>query len=131
MTLMFEKASRLHLRFDTPVGPLAVEDLWQLPLTSDRSRTDLDGVARGLDEIVKASAVSFVTDSSEPDEELQLKFDIVKHIIKVKREELATATKQAANASLKLRLQGILASRADTALEGKSDEELKALIDQL
>ena len=128
---MFEKASRLHLRFDTPVGPLAVEDLWQLPLTSDRSRTDLDGVARGLDEIVKASAVSFVTDSSEPDEELQLKFDIVKHIIKVKREELATATKQAANASLKLRLQGILASRADTALEGKSDEELKALIDQL
>ena len=128
---MFEKASRLHLRFDTPVGPLAVEELWQLPLTSDRSRTDLDGVARGLDEIVKASAVSFVTDSSEPDEELQLKFDIVKHIIKVKREELATATKQAANASLKLRLQGILASRADTALEGKSDEELKALIDQL
>ena len=128
---MFEKASRLHLRFDTPVGPLAVEDLWQLPLTSDRSRADLDGVARGLDEIVKASAVSFVTDSSEPDEELQLKFDIVKHIIKVKREELATATKQAANASLKLRLQGILASRADTALEGKSDEELKALIDQL
>jgi hypothetical protein len=128
---MFEKASRLHLRFDTPVGDLTVEDLWQLPLTSVRGRTDLDGVARGLDELVKSSAVSFVTDTSEPDEKLQLKFDIVKHIIKVKREERDTATKRAANTALKQRLQSILASRADTALEGKSDEELKALIDQL
>ena len=46
---MFEKASRLKLRFSTSIGMLSAEDLWDLPLSSRNGTANLDDVARNLD----------------------------------------------------------------------------------
>ena len=43
---IFERASRRKLRFDTVVGLLATEQLWELPLTAKGERPDLDKLAR-------------------------------------------------------------------------------------
>ena len=85
---MFEKASRLKLRFNTPVGLLGVEDLWDLPLTSKAAfATNLDDLARDLSKRVAETEESFVP----KDVKTNLSFDIIKHIIKTRLEEALEA----------------------------------------
>ena len=82
---IFEKAARQKLRFNTNRGPLTVEQLWDLPLRGDLS---LDSIAVGLDKEVRSEAPrSFVDSASTGNVLLELKFDIVKHIIEVRMEE--------------------------------------------
>ena len=83
---MYEKALRMKLRFETPQGPLTVEDLWDLPLQTTRAnRASLDDVARGLHLQLKSGAdISFVDTAKKSDPTAQLKFDIAKHIIDVR-----------------------------------------------
>ena len=46
---IFEQASRNKLRFDTNIkGVISTEDLWDLPLTSDTGRVNLDDIAKAL-----------------------------------------------------------------------------------
>ena len=130
---MFEKATRLKLRFDTVRGSQSVEDLWDLPLTTTKpSGLCLDQVAIDLNRQIKTTETeSFVTDTPKVDTELQLRFDIVKHIIEVKRAENAAARDKADRAGKKARLLEIMARKQNEALEGKSLDELQAEIDAL
>lgn len=127
---MFEKASRMKLRFEAPNGLLGTEDLWGLPLKSSRpNQTNLDDIARGLHQRIKNQEdISFVDDAKAADTETQLKFDIVRHVISVKKAEAAAAQEAKKNADLKQRVLEIKAKRADAALEGKSDDELDKLL---
>ena len=81
---MFEKATRIKLRFESKKGLLSVEQLWDLPLNS------LDEIAISLNKEVKdISEVSFIKPlSNNKNKELTLKFNIVKHIIDVKLTEI-------------------------------------------
>ena len=46
---IFEKAAREKLRFDSPIGDLTTEQLWDLPLTSANiQRPSLDFMARAV-----------------------------------------------------------------------------------
>jgi hypothetical protein len=127
---MYEKALRMKLRFETPQGPLTVEDLWDLPLQTTRAnRASLDDVARGLHLQLKSGAdISFVDTAKKSDHTAQLKFDIAKHIIDVRLAENAAAATAAANKERKQHLLGILASKENEALLGMSVEELRAAI---
>lgn len=132
---MFDKATRLHLRFETSKGSVSVEDLWDMPLTSEVGRPNLDSLAISYDKQLRETAEtkSFVTPTkaSIDRELLQLKFDIVHHIIGVRlkeREERAAATDRAAQ---KEKLLGILARKQDAELESKTADELKAAINAL
>lgn len=125
---MFEKAVRLKLRFDSPQGALSVEDLWDLPLTSNRvNRANLNDVAKEISRQLKASGEEdFVTPQSGPDEVLQLKLDIVKSIIHTIQAENAEARAKAERVAKKERLLELISKKQDQILEGKSLEELQA-----
>jgi hypothetical protein len=130
-TTMFEKASRLKLRFPTAVGSLTVEDLWDLPLTSNRT-VSLDDIARALHQELKNSEeTSFVVKTSNLNERLQLEFDVVKHIIDVKLAEEEAARTRAANREKKQRLQALIAEKQDESLKASSVEELQSMVEAL
>jgi hypothetical protein len=128
---LFEKASRLGLRFDTERGQITVEDLWHLPLTSNRGPS-LDGIAMGLHEqLERHKTISFVDDNKNPDERLQLAFDVVLHIIKVRKEENQARLVAKSKAEQKQRLLEALANRENTELTNKSADELRQMIEAL
>lgn len=131
---MFEKASRIKLRFETTKGLLSVEDLWELPLTSTSSKVNLDEIARGLHQKVTTQTdISFVnpTAKSPAAEKDQLSLDIVKHIIQVRLAENEAAAKARANAEQKKKILEILDQKDTESLKGKSEDELRAMIKEL
>lgn len=129
---MFEEAARIKLRFVTKAGTLCVEDLWDLPLTSNRGRENLDDIAKGLfKKLREDSEVSFVYKDKKSDSIDQLRFDIVKHIIDVRISENEAAAEAKKRADKKQELLALIADKENEALRGKSLDELKAMIDSM
>lgn len=129
---MFEKATRLKLRFDTPKGPLAAEDLWDLPLTSTTGRANLDEIAKGLFRQLKESdEVSFVQPTQTADKATQLKFDIVKHVIEVRVAERDASELARANKEKKQLILSIIAQKEVEQFSNTSLDELKAMVNSM
>lgn len=129
---MFQKATRMKLRFDSPKGPLTVEDLWDLPLTSATGKANLDEVARGLFRQLRSDdAVSFVEPTQKSNPVAQLKFDIAKHIIDVRVAENKALADARANADRKQTLLGIIAQKENEVLLGSSLDDLKKMAEAL
>lgn len=126
---MFEKASRLQLRFETARGQIMVEDLWNIPLDGEFS---LNAVAKSLNRQLKASEEEdFVHPTATVDARIQLAFDIVKHIIAVRVAEAEESERKVALRQKKDRILRILAEKEDSALQEKSADELRKLLDTL
>jgi membrane-associated HD superfamily phosphohydrolase len=123
---IFEQASRQALRFDTRVGKLSVEDLWQLPLTS-ANKANLDEIAIELNRQIKTTAEESFVKQSKKDEVLQLRFDIVKHIIETRVAENEAKTEAKKRESQLGKIDDIIAKKKDAALENLSLEELEKL----
>ena len=84
MEKLFENATREKVRFETSRGVISVEDVWDLPLQS-KNGFDLDSIAKDVNRQLKASGEeSFVKPTTAGDSVLELKLEIIKHIIKVK-----------------------------------------------
>lgn len=122
---IFEQASRIALRFSTVKGELTVEQLWQLPLTSN-SGFDLDTLAKRLNAAVKETAEeSFVSVAVNPaNERLTLAFDLVKHVIAVKIAENAAKRDAAAISAKRAELKEILAEKLTEQTRSLSVEDL-------
>ncbi len=122
---MFEKATRKKLRFATPSGTLSVEDLWDLPLTQ------LDKVAVSLNKQIKeAGEESFISQKKVP-ANVQLSFDIVKHVIAVKMKEADDKKVAAERKAKRDRLLEIIEKKQSEAELGKSVEELRKELAEL
>lgn len=129
---MFEKASRMRLRFNTDKGVLTVDDLWDLPLTSTTGRANLDDIARSLHKkIQQEETVSFVSPNTNKIPAELLQFEIVKHIIDVRLAENAEKAKAQENREKKQRILGLITEKQDEAMRGKSLEELKTMLSEL
>ena len=132
---MFENALRKKFRFDTPRGALNVEDLWDLPLTHEKRSSgfpNLDDIARSLHKQLKSGDdVSFVTPERASDPTIQAKFDLVIHIINVKKAEKAALEKAQEKAAKKQKLLGLMAEKEDETLKGMSMDELRAALADL
>ena len=119
---LFETATRLKLRFDSHRGKLTVEDLWDLPLTGV---TSLDSVSKLANRDVKASAEeSFVTDASPTNDVATLKLDVLKHIIAVRKAEIAARLAASEKQERKRKLLGLLAQKDDEKDSSMSREDI-------
>ena len=133
---LFARASRCKFRFETHMGSLSVEDLWDLPLTSRTlrvNRANLDDIARGLYRQTKEAGddVSFVAPAQKVDETPGLKLELVKHIISVLVAERDMAAEAANRKEKKQRLLELIAHKEDETLAGKPLDELRAMVEQL
>ena len=132
MSSLFEKASRLKLRFETPKGGITVEDLWDCPLTSTTGRVNLDDLAQGLFKQLRDNpSVSFVVKETKNNDLTQLKFDIVKYIIDTRLIENKANDDAQANRAKKQQLLAILDRKQNADLENLPVEELQKLINSL
>lgn len=129
---IFEYASRNAVRFQSIKGLITTEDLWDLPL-QHKGGFDLDSVAKAVNAELKATAEeSFVTTTPTLlSKELEIKLEIVKHVIAVKLAENEAARTAAARKAEREKLTAILAGKQEAELQGLSKEELQARIDAL
>lgn len=128
---MFKKALQLKLRFDTAKGQLTVEDLFDLPLTSE-SKVSLNGIAISVNRELQASQEkSFVDTKSSGNATLELGLEILKEVIADRIEHNEIERTAAGRKQNKEKLMSILADKQDEDLKGKSAAEIQGMIDAL
>jgi hypothetical protein len=122
---MFEKASRIKLRFNYK-GASSVEDLWDL------SVENLDEIYGTLRAQQRASETdSLLKKRSRALDTTDLSINIVKHIVEVKQEEANKARLSAANKLKKQKILDIISAKQDEELHSQSIEELSRLVNDL
>ena len=122
---MFEKASRLKLRFSFG-GLIMVEDLWDLPLKS------LDSIFKELNAQSKVQKEeSLLQARDEEDEITDLQISIIKHVVEVRLREQKEREDKVARAAKKQKLLEIIAEKQDASLRDLSVEELTKLVEEL
>jgi hypothetical protein len=129
---LFQKASRLKLRYETTKGNLSIEDLWDLPLSTTTNKVNLDSIAKDLYfQLKNEPDVSFVVKEKKSDEVIQLKFDIVKYIIDTKLAEREANSKIQENKEKKQQLLAIIAQKKNEVLSNSSLEDLEKMANAL
>lgn len=132
MSDLFLTAARKKLRFASPKGLLTVEDLFDLPLTSNTGKANLDDVARGLHlQLKESTQISFVSDSPQVDDEAQVGLEIVKQVIAIRKAEKDELSRQAEKAATRQKIMALIDQKKDAALGEKSIEDLTALLASL
>lgn len=122
---MFETATRNKFRFPFK-GQISVEDLWDLSLEN------LDTVFKTLNAQVKLASEESLLDEKDREVEIvEQKIAIVKHIVKVKRAEIANRQDAAKRREQKQKLMALIAKKEDEALDGLTAEELKKMLADL
>lgn len=122
---MFEKATRLKLRFDYR-GQIATEDLWDLPLET------LDTLFKGYNaRATTAKQESLLETKSQEDEILDLRIEIIRHIVTVKLAEREARKEAVARKAQKEKLLTILAEKQDSALYELDPAKLQEMIAEL
>lgn len=125
-TNIFEQASRLALRFPTARGEISTEQLWGLPLDST-VKPSLNSIALEVDaELSTTATKSFVATVSPNNKVLNLKMDILKHVIKIKQDENAAKETRQVNATKRRALEDALARKQAEKIDSASEEELQA-----
>lgn len=122
---MFEKATRMKLRFDFK-GQCSVEDLWDLSLQN------LDTIYKKLNnELKQQSESSLLNQKTKAHETLELKINIVTYIVNVKLEEKRKKDEEAKNKEKKEKILKIIEEKQDESLKNMDIEELNRLAKQL
>lgn len=123
---MFDKATRLKLRFKSKQGLISTEDLWDctLPTLNDIAKT----VSRELKE---DSEEDFISQKTKTNTELTLKLDVVKHIIEVKLAEKAAAVDRAKRSEELQTLKALVQAKEMKKLEDMDIESLTKRIAEL
>ena len=122
---IFEIATRNKYRFPFR-GSVSVEDLWEL------SPENLDTVFKALNsQKKKVNEESLLSASVDEDVELNTMIAIVKHIVAVKLDEISARNKAKEKKEQKQKILSILNAKQDEALQGKSIDELQAMLDGL
>lgn len=123
---LFIEASRRAIRFTSSKGLLAVEDLWNLPLQA------LDNIAVSLDEqIQKAGKKSFLAKRAASTLELDLAFEVVKHILETRVAEDEAKKDKANKEAKRAQLKALLEEKQMDKIKGQTIEEIEAQLASL
>lgn len=127
---IFEYAAKHKLRFVSERGLLTVEDLFDVKL-SNVSGPSLDKIAIALDEELSKTEKSFVKKVTPQNKELQIKLDIVKHVITVKQEQAEAKVAAEARATQRRILQEAIAKKKLEAIDNADLGALEAELAKL
>ena len=123
---IFKEAAKLKLRFKAK-GNMSVEDLFDLPLTS-KDGVSLNDIAKEIYKNIKEdSGVDFVGEVIETDRIEELKLQIVKEIIKDKKDDIKRKEESEVKKSHNANIDKLIAVKEAEALSNLSIEDLKAL----
>ena len=122
---IFEYATKHKLRFPYR-GSITTEDLYDL------SPADLDRIYKTLArEAKKNEEESLLADKKDEDVDLNVKIDIIKHIVTEKLAAIERAKKAAATKMQAEKIRAIIAEKQDAALKEMSPEELNKMLEEL
>ena len=122
---MFKQASQQKLRYQTPRGVLTTEQLWDLSLT------DLYSSIRAVKKLIKKDNdddLSFLDDTQKTDPENELRFNILKEVYTTKKKANEALRDEKANKVHNQKILELIASKKNSELQGKSVEELEAML---
>lgn len=120
---MYKEALQKKLRFKTNKGMITTEDLFDLSLQN------LNTLAIMLDKkISEAPKKSFIEELSAEENDDELRFSIVKDVINIKLKARKDNIDKAQINARNKRIAELIAKKEDEALENKSIEELRAMI---
>lgn len=123
---LFEKASRVRVRFDSRKGQVTLEDLWTLPLSV------VDEIAVATDKVVNATQTeSFISNVKTVSEMDVLRLDLLKHIIAVRLVEAEEKQKARLVADRKAHLLSLLAEKEAEADQKLSREDILKELESL
>jgi len=124
---IFEQATKAKLRYATTTkGSVNTEDLWDLSLEN------LNTVAKSLKkQLNDAGEEDFIGTKSKVDKELQLKFDVVLHIINVRKVEADELKTYVAKQTKKRQLLELINNKENEQTASKSLDELRAELESL
>ena len=122
---IFEYAAKNKLRFATERGLLTAEDLFDINL-SNQAGPSLDKIAISLDDELSKTEKSFVKKVTPQNKELQIKLDIVKHVISVKQDQEEAKVAAAARATQRRILQEAIAKKKLEAIDNADLASLEA-----
>lgn len=119
----FKEASKQKLRFQTNIGSLSTEQLWDLSIEN------LDKLAVSLEEKYNESGKkSFLVKKSVKDKTTKLMFDVVIDVLNTKMEEQEAATTARENKEHNEKILTLIAEKQDESLKGKSVKELEKML---
>lgn len=120
---MYKEALQKKLRFKTNKGMISTEDLFDLSLQN------LNTLAIMLDKkISEAPKKSFIEELPAEENDDELRFSIVKDVINIKLKARKDSIDKAQVNARNKRIAELIAKKEDEALESKSIEELRAMI---
>lgn len=128
---LFEKATRIKLRFPSVVGNLTTEQLWDLPLTtSSEKRPSLKAIAISLQKQLgeQTSGLDFFDSNDDKDELVELQFEIVKYIVTTRISENKAKSEEKVKQTEKEKIASIIAEKEAEKLKDMSIEDLKKLM---
>jgi hypothetical protein len=122
---IFEYAVRNKVRFPFR-GLISVEDLWDLSLAN------LDSIYKSLNKQAKQSdEESLLSTKTNVDTELEIKINIVKHIVSTKLEERKARENETMKKIQKQKIMSAIAAKEDEVLQNSSIEDLKKMLNDI
>ena len=127
---MYKQAAQLKLRFDTPKGLLAAENLFDL------SMADLSTTIKKVNALMKKEQatddeLAFLEGVDVVETQNSLRFKILKDVYMTKKEARDAAALDYEKKQKKQRIAEVIAKKKDEALENMSIEELEAEMREL
>lgn len=123
---IFENAARKKIRFESDVGLINTEDLWDLPVES------LDEIYKNLNKKKKVSSEGSLLKNRKSATEslIDTQIEIVKNIVETKLAEKEARETAAEKKAHNEKIMEIIERKQDAALEKKSIATLKSELDE-